>query len=371
MGGVIIYNLFSNAISPKPEYLSKFKAASFRWGVITYIKQQVKIIIELQEVLVYYKLLNEIYEICENVRNDNLTLAHEIYTTLLNELTYWTYTNLAEEKSKTAFCESLDFTEIYYNLGKLKWDSGDYDNALLYVVHADVGYSKHNLKPRGTFIRFLLNSRGYVLWNAIPYLVSDFSSCNLLFNNSNIKSIIGKDITENLIIELLKDFEMLLLLQFIKSFYRYHNFKDEKSNEYKALREFRILGDLTWLFECYLKDKFKVEGKQLYNLIQEHLFANKEEYKRQFENYNNLDVPGKENKYSKKYYEESLAYMLKELKTNKNPVELASICIRITYLFRNYSAHYIDERFFSTENYSKELYICILSSFIVAYTLII
>lgn len=308
-----------------------------------------------------------------------MTLFYEITTKNLDQ----EYENY---KQKIQFIDTLNFTELYYNIAKLKWDSGDYDNAINYIVHADIQNSKHNNEARGTFIKFLLNSKGLVLWNVVPSMCCDFRNSKFDYFIADIIGIDSSNINEmfnnyeDYIRELLNDFEPLILLQFLNSVNRYHNFMDEKPNEYKTLREFRILGELSWLFECYLKNKFK-ENMDLYNIIGKCLFSNSKELLNIFNSYNNLGIPSKESKEykeylkykkSKDYYEKSLKYMLKELKTKCEPLEQMAICIRITYLFRNYSSHNVEETFFkpNKNNHSIEFYMIIVSSFLIAYKLI-
>lgn len=337
--------------------------------ILTYIKQQVDILLGSENVEVFKSLTKDVYQVCNNLRTSNLSLAHEIYMTLFYELTTQNlYQDYKDYERKAAFLDNLNFTEIYYNIAKLKWDSGDYDNALYYITNADLQNSKHSSEPRGTFIKFLLNSHGYVLWNVIPYLESDFRNYKSYFNISRIKDILGKNIDKEYIKELLNDFEILLLLQFINSVNRYHNFLGEKPNEYKTIREFKILGELSWLFECYLKDKFNItDNITLCPLIENYLFANSKELLKKFRYYLNLKIPPKLNK-----NEYMLEYLLSELKITSDPLILIVICIMITYFFRNYSSHNIEDKFFkfNKDNHSIHLYMVILSSFLIAFKLI-
>lgn len=324
---------------------------------------------------IFNRLSDDVFKICDNLRINNRSLALEMYMTLFYEITT---KNLNQEyenyKQKIEFIDMLNFTELYYNIAKLKWDSGDYDNAIYYIVHADIQNSKHNNEARGTFIKLLLNSKGLVFWNVVPNMSCDFRNSRFDYaiadiigiDSSNIYEMFNK--YEGYIRELLNDFEPLILLQFLNSVNRYHNFMGEKPNEYKTLREFKILGELSWLFECYLKDKFNIsEHITLSPLIENYLFANSEELLKKFRYYANLKVPSFINK-----DEYNLQYMLKELNIKHEPSEQIVIYIRITYLFRNYSSHNIEDTFFkpNKDNHSMQFYMIILSSFLMAYKLI-
>jgi hypothetical protein len=365
-----MYNLFSNIIETHSlEQIRKFIPHFNRGAILTYLKQHVDLLLETEDVEVFMSLSKDVFQICNSLRTSNLSLAHEIYMSFLYELTTRNlYQDYKNHERKAAFLDDLNFTEIYYNIAKLKWDSGDYDNALYYIIHADLQNSKRKDEQSGMFVKFLLNSQGYVLWNVIPYLEGDFSNYKSYFNISQIEDILGRVINKEYIKELLNDFDILLLLQFINSVNRYHNFMGEKPNEYRTLREFKILGELSLLFECYLKSKLSISNIQLYNVIDTYLFANSKELLTQFKYYDNLDLPVKDKK-SKEYYEQSLEFMFNEFQTNTDSLEVAAICIRITYLFRNYSSHNIDDKFFkdNKDNRSIHIYLAIISSFLIAF----
>lgn len=377
---IIIYNLFSNCINAETlDYLKEYISDFNRGSIITYIKQQVNLLFESEDMEVFNRLSRDVFNICNNIRTYNISLAHEMYITLYYEVTAKDLFNeYANYEKKLKLIDKMNFTEMYYNIAKLKWDSGDYDNALNYIIHADVQNTIHTNEPRGTFVKFLLNSKGYVLWNIVPNLNYDFRNNNLEFEIAQFLGIENDNNDERFkkiedsLRELLNDFDILLLLQFINSVNRYHNFSGERSNEYKSLREFKILGELVWLFECYLKDKFSISNKDLYNLISTQLFVESKYILKTFFNYDNLDVPSKVNKKSREYYEESLEYMLNELRTKSEQSERMAIYIRITYLLRNYTSHNVDDKFFkpNKDNHSRQFYMIIISSFLIAYKLI-
>jgi hypothetical protein len=64
-GGITIYNLFSNCIDPYPfDYLRKFIPNFNRGGIITYIKQQVNLLLECEDMEIFYSLLKDVFNIC-------------------------------------------------------------------------------------------------------------------------------------------------------------------------------------------------------------------------------------------------------------------------------------------------------------------
>ena len=72
-----------------------------------------------------------------------------------------------------------------------------------------------------------------------------------------------------------------------------------------------------------------------------------------------------------KYREEAIEYLIHKLKVEEDLDRVIVMCIKTTYFIRNYTAHNIDENFFvfKESKYSVELYMILLCSFMIAYSL--
>ncbi|GBF12608.1 hypothetical protein [Tepidibacillus sp. HK-1] len=370
-----MYHLFSNIIVPKINEELHENIKSFeKHHIYDYILRESRLLLSNLDLESFKKLSFNVYLIGENLRGERLLLAHEMYTLFFQELksNFHLISNVEKRRRASEFINSLNFTEIYYNLAKLKWDLGDYDNALFYLSLADTEYSKFENKSEGFFISFLLNSNGYLLWNIIPLIISSFENKESL-NFGRLKNELGIEVKKETITDLLNDFNSLTLYQFINAVNRFNNFDETQFNLYKSVRQFRILGDLVWIFECYLKDKFQIYDKELYNLITQDLLFNQTDIKKYFENYHKKtkELHSENNKKSKKEIsEETILYLVNEIKFEMDTKKIIAICLKLVHLYRNYSSHQLDNRLFLQDNYSTELYQIFLYSFLISFNII-
>lgn len=368
-----MYNLFSNVINPFIDYRIRKNIPNWtRNEILNYLKKKVDEIFNTVDKNLFVCLSKDVFQICESLRIENSDLAHEIYMTFYYEFTTRAFSNIDYIDKTQRLKKMLDFTEIYYNIAKLKWDRGDYDNALYYILQADSQYAVHNSTGEGEFVKLLLNSKEYVLWNFVPFIQSDFYNYKSSFDIYVLNGTIFSDIGQKQIKNLLYDFDLVTLLQFINSINRYHNFLFFESNHYKCLRELRVLGELAWLFECYLKYKFSISDLKLDNLITKELFKNNKNYREIFDEFKSISGLSTQNTRSNKYKEEAIEFLINKLKVERDPSRVIAMCIKTTYFIRNYTAHSLDENFFifKDSKYSKELYMILLSSFMIANSLI-
>lgn len=309
---------------------------------------------------VFISKCKEIFLVVENIRTFNLSLSHEIYLTFLNELKYPTFQDVNDHENYTQFIKTQNFTELYYNIGKLKWDSGDYDNSLYYLVKADEEHGKHTNSNNGKFIKYLLQSKEYVLWNLIPFIASDYHNYRRILpclENKEIEKLFSIDN----IFELLNGVSPQILFQIINSVNRFHNFKGLESNGYQVVREAHTLGELAWIYDCYLKDKYNIRDGDLYNSITGHLLKNSKIINKKF---TELAKITSRKSHSEKI--QAINKLVSEIRLEKEYEIIIAKSLLISNIVRNYTAHFIDHEFYRTTEkcYNKELYLIILVCFL-------
>lgn len=283
------------------------------------------------------------------------------------------------DKSHSEFIKEHDFTDVYYTMGKLYAGRNDINRHLHYIDLADSEYALHNNKSKGEFIKDLLKSETLSLWHISAYIINGFENYKNMNNHcsdfENALTNIGIEVSKNTILELLEDFKHDLLIQFIHAEMSIDSFEEgrilkedstDKDKKYQSIKRMRYVGELTWLYEIYLKDKLEeLEGKRsedtlsgilskLLNLInlQSEYKKVKAEYKK-FKSKTELNTVG-------------LQELLKELKNtpslnfhaNLKGLDINEFFVKSLYgllLFRNYYAHYMDRdtkigRYFSSYN---------------------
>lgn len=256
------------------------------------------------------------------------------------------------------FIKDHDFTSVYYNYAYLFGSHGNTNDFLHYLTLADAEYALKNKCNCGTFISFLIKSKGFSLWNLIPNILSDYQNFKASNGHVNqfdkILQFYNIKIDEAAINDLIRDFKYDLLLQFIhamkivSSLSTYYNFREShnKNGEYKAIRTTRFIGELTWIFEVYLKDKLadkfpdEVFEAPLDNTIQTFLGKMGKEYQTKYSQMQQYMFE----RFSKKDVNtEGLLFLLSRISSD----EVNCIDSLITHLlalktFRNYYSHYMD-----------------------------
>lgn len=368
---------FSNAIHYVVNEEIEENINVFNRGYIyDFVKNQIEKMFISCETKDFLTLSKNVFDICEKLRSSfngpNHSLAFEIYYGFFyHGIVSRQYTEQKTSEREKTFIATLDFTEMYYNLAHLVSDT---DSMLFFLMRADAEYSKFNGKQKGDFIKYLLiNKEEHLLWNIYPNIIRDFDNYRrYYFDAYGLEGFFDRKLDKEFISDLFDDFDILIKLQFIHSILEVP-LRENTINDYISLRQFRILGDLTWLFECHLKDKYNIFNKGLNNMITEHLLKNHESIRKKFSEYDlrKNEITG--SKKSKQFNEEYICFLLKELKNTKySTEEKIAIILRITYTYRNYASHTLDDKFFlfNKDNHSRELYIVTLASFLIAHSIL-
>src|SRR5665648_13752 len=171
-------NLFTNVIK-SPNIRSIVYADVTSWhnqyeylsGVISKIRNE-------KDMIFYLKEQKNIYLITEFLRNINECVALNFYKSFYMMLT----TDFDRIKSNTerdevyAFIQKIDYTELFYNIGKLMGSLGNTDTALYYISLADKEYSEKQNVDNGVFLKLLIKSSSHFLWNIVPNIMCDFEN---------------------------------------------------------------------------------------------------------------------------------------------------------------------------------------------------
>ncbi|NOU94891.1 hypothetical protein GC093_16920 [Paenibacillus sp. LMG 31456] len=116
------------------------------------------------------KLIVEIYSKKDIEKFNELLLILYIYTTEMRSEQYYAkairiyefFLYQAPDKGRfypgfEEFHERLDFTEVYYNLGFLNYEQGDFDLSMYYFALADEIYCKQNGLSNGELLISLID----------------------------------------------------------------------------------------------------------------------------------------------------------------------------------------------------------------------
>jgi tetratricopeptide (TPR) repeat protein len=322
------------------------------------------------------KLIVEIYSKKDKEKFKELLLILYVYTTEMRSEQYYAkairiyefFLYKAPEKGRfypgfEEFHETLDFTEVYYNLGFLNYEQGDFDLSMYYFAIADEIYCKQNRLSNGELLISLIDKNGSPFWSFSSHLCQNCAGNSSFDKDFGFNAVFGKKMNETEVKFLLDDFNSILLLQFVMSIERFWKVFSLKFNVVKALRINRFLGELVWLLEAYLKEK---SGK-----TSEEIVFLSETIKIAFKNDRQL---------KKKYYElrnttehmginEKIIYLTGILKNNNNVIDKKAACLVVSYYFRNFTAHNLSDTFilFKDNSYNKKIFFCLLWTFFIVY----
>ena len=239
--------------------------------IYLYINGGVKTSCGLKSHEVFDEFIYSINLLVDSLRGNEYYNAITVYYHFYMTLTTIDY-NLEKfdfDESILEFIKAHDFTSIYYNYAVLFGGNGNINDYIHYLSLADNEYAIKNNCEEGTFIFYLLQSKNFALWNIIPHIMSDYSNCKVVNNHycqlGKILESFKIEVSNESFYALLCDFKFDVLLQFIhimkhlRSLSTNFNFRESynENGRYKNIRITRFLGELTWLYEVYLKDKLK------------------------------------------------------------------------------------------------------------------
>jgi len=313
-------------------------------------------LVKYQEIDLFNDVLDIVYEYGLNMlKNESGSLALRAYTLLESKLSESEYQPYTSE-----FIKKLDKTEFYYNIAYLKWIAMDTDLMMYYLSQASKSYGDSNDTCNShDFIKSLYQDDDKIFWNFMSTIVNNLFSFDSFTAEFKFEKLFNIKGTEEDIIILLDNFPEVLLIQFIVTINQYWRFLPKPHNKYKAIKISRIINELVWLFECYLKEALNIEGK-LRNLLEKFLLNNSELSKSFFK----LDgIPHKTNEEKL----QSIKQLIDIIQNSDSYIEKQANCLYITWLLRNYSAHNLSEDFmlFEGDKYTKKLFISCFNSFMI------
>lgn len=259
------------------------------------------------------------------------------------------------------FITSLDKVELYFNLGIIAKEClKDFDAAMYYFGEAGREYSIMNKVPIETFFRDqMIDKQGAAFWNFSGNLRQNclgYSSFAIPFH---YKSVFGYEAKKTAVETLLKDFDYPLLLQFVFTVSSYFTWLSLMHNIIKGVKITRVLGEMSWLFECYLKQKLSINKKTLKPLLDE--FVKNKLYKESYHNLYKLEVKTRNSI-------EAIEALINKQESSEDIIEKQALCLLTTYVMRNYTSHNLNDKFytFDDDKYTKKIFFsCLLSFFIV------
>ena len=361
------------------------KTENFNWyNQYDYIKNAVE---QIYHNLDYKFFLNEqknVYLITENLRHSSNYDAFRFYEHFYSELTigYYNISDQSKRKEIMNFLSEIDFTELFYNLGLLCDSLGNTDTAIYFISLADKEYCVKNKLTEGTFVKHLLSSRNLYLWVIMKNLFidfynyennnkhfSNFKNMLILFDIKLEQSVLD-DFINNLDVPTL--FQLVVALTDIKKL-DFDVLSKDKETHFKSIYKLKALGNLTWIFENYLKSNLKLyfnldfDKETLGPILEKVLQMLGESYADYFKLRKKKivsDYPSKFDQNTKGLSE--LIREINQLESN-NKFKLFSHLILILYLFRNYTTHYLDNSLRLDSSYLKYLsvYLSIISCFLI------
>lgn len=303
----------------------------------------------------YYDLLNIAYEYSDLLLFEgNYSEAYKNYHYIYCKLMYGTYMRETQN-----FINDLDKIELYYNLGVIAKDYLDnFDDAMYFFGEAGKEYSRiNNVAVEEFFRNEMIDKPHRAFWSFSSNIDQNCFGHSAFAPELQYKSIFGNEPNKATVEKLLKDFTYPLLLQFIFTFSSYFKWLPLDHNIIKGARITRVLGEISWLFECYLKQKLnskKMLSKLLDDFVKDKPIGHSyEQYKATIKGIDNIMAI------------EELLNLQKNITTYDDK---QSICLLITYLMRNYTAHNFDDQFhtFRGDEYTKKIFVsCLMSFFIV------
>lgn len=156
---------------------------------------------------------------------------------------------------------SLEYTEIYYNLGYLYYELGDFERGLHYFAKADEEYCKRNKIENGQLLVGMIDKKGTPFWNFSNHLCQNCGGYDSFGKPFGYQALFGKKFEAKEVRLLLEDLPLLLKLQFVLAVEEFWNVYSYSFNIMKALRINRFLGNLVWILEAYSKYKLGKDHK--------------------------------------------------------------------------------------------------------------
>lgn len=358
------YYLFSNDINVDrnhklfPKTLNIYNSHD----IYLFIHDGIKTSCDLKSHEALDKFTFSINLLVDSLRGNEYYNAFKVYYHFYMTLTTVDY-NLEKfgyDLSVLEFIKSHDFTSIYYNYAVLFGDSGNLNNYIHYLSLADNEYALKNSCNEGTFILNLVRSKSLALWNIVPHIISDFNNYKTSNQHFSMIENVLEDfcikVTNESIDNLIYDFKFDLILQFVhvmkhlRSISTNFNFREfyNENGRYKSIRITRFVGELTWLYEIYLKDKLKGRYPEeefispLDQTIQVFLNRINVEYAKQFSRLQNA-LFNKYNQRKDSVNTEGLMELLERISSNsESAFDNFILYLLILKIFRNYYSHYMD-----------------------------
>lgn len=282
---------------------------------------------------------------------------NEFYLTLTSIDYHLKDLGLNEESVK--FINDHDFTAVYYNYAYIHYMSGDVLNFLHYLSLADSEYASKRNDVEGALISSLIKSNSFALWNLVPNIISDYHNFKNYKSHYNVYEEALKtyqiELSKEMINGLLSDFKYDLFLQLVYTFRTLsslstsYNFREHNNNngKYKAPRRIRLLGELTWNFEVYLKDKLQEKypeetfSEPLDKTIQSFLGKVSTENRTKYSQLSQslFDEFGTKDRVNS----EGIKYLLSEIENSEMKTDEHYLhCLLLIRTFRNYYSHYMN-----------------------------
>ncbi|WNS41577.1 hypothetical protein [Paenibacillus sp. MMS20-IR301] len=256
------------------------------------------------------------------------------------------------------FHESLDYTEIYYNIAFLYHELGNFEKGMHNFAKADEEHSKRNKVEIGQLLVGMIDKKGTPFWNFSNHLCLNCGGYDSFGKPFSYQALFGKKFEVKEVRLLLDDMPLILKLQFVLSVEEFWNVYSYSYNIMKGLRVNRFLGNLVWILEAYSKYKL---GKELINfkivldeLIQKH--------PRLYQRFNTLLHRTKNLNTN-----DRLITLNETIDNDQDLLNKKAACFVVAYQFRNHTAHNLTEEFllFKDSAYNKRIFCCILWAFFI------
>lgn len=377
-------SLFTNII--QGEKISHFyKYDDLEWGnQYQYIQETVKEIRKKLSIDHFLKEQRKVFLITEILRKKNGCDSLRFYDTFYQELTtgFYKITDFEERNIIYQFTQSINYTELFYNLGQLSGNLGNTDMAIYYISLADKEYSIKNCLVEGSFVKLLLSSNNHFLWNIASTLICDYQNYeNINGHNSKFNSMLSSfniEINRSTFDEFFKEIDVQTLFQLVDSFSHLNKFNigsnmKEIGTRYKSIYLYKVLGDLTWSFESYLKSNINLyfQKDMSHATLSDVLSYSLKKVDKKCSSYFSIKLAELKRNHSTEFDLNTRG--LHELITGldsadlNDSFELFSHYALIMYLYRNYSSHYMDNTLNLGTSYKLKLtlYLSIVTVFLI------
>ncbi|XID90377.1 hypothetical protein ACF3MZ_17705 [Paenibacillaceae bacterium WGS1546] len=256
------------------------------------------------------------------------------------------------------FHDSLDYTEIFYNLAFLYHELSDFEKGMHNFAKADEEHSKRNKVEIGQLLVGMIDKKGTPFWNFSNHLCLNCGGYDSFGKPFSYQALFGKKFEVKEVRLLLDDLPLLLKLQFVLSVEEFWNVYSYSYNIMKGLRINRFLGNLIWILEAYSKYKLGKEVINFKRIIHE-LTQKHPELHQRF----NLLLNHTENSNTN----DRLITLNKIIDNDQDLLNKKAACFVVAYQFRNHTAHNLTEEFllFKDDAYNKRIFCCILWVFLI------